>query len=99
MHLELLTDVVAHMDRPNEHISSHMGKLHKLMEPALEEKDWSTCILVQNFIVEGLAVTLCEQQGEYGDDVIHTVFSKMRYAMWRLEYRSLKKSLRQTQMA
>lgn len=74
-HLELLSDVVAKMDRPNEHISPHMSKLHKLMEPALEEKDWSTCILIQNFIVEGLAVTLCEQQGEYGDDVIHKVFS------------------------
>ena len=73
-HLELLTDVVSKMERPPERVSLHMNKLHKLMEPALKEKDWPACILVQNFIVEGLAITLCEQQGEYGDEVIHQVF-------------------------
>ncbi len=74
-HLELLTDVVSKMERPNEHISPQMRKLHKLMESSLKEKDWVASILIQNFIVEGLAVTLCQQQGKYGDDTIHRVFS------------------------
>ncbi len=74
-HLELLTDVVSKMPRPNEHISSHMNKLHALMEPALMNSDWPTSLLIQNFIVEGLAVTLCEQQGKYADDTIHQVFT------------------------
>lgn len=74
-HLELLTDVVSKMKRPKEHISSQMRKLHKLMEFWLKEKDWAACILIQNFIVEGMAITLCQQQGKYGDDTIHMVFS------------------------
>ena len=74
-HLELLTDVVSKMPRPPEHISHHMNKLHALMEPALATKDWPVCILVQNFIVEGLAITLCQEQGKAGDDTIRRVFS------------------------
>lgn len=74
-HLELLTDVVSKMARPHEHISSHMTGLHRLMEPALEQKNWPVCILVQNFIVEGLAITLCQQQGKYADDTLHRVFT------------------------
>ena len=75
VHLELLTDVVSKMERPDEHISPQMYKLHKLMDSALKEKDWSACILIQNFIVEGMSITLCQQQGKYGDDAIHRVFS------------------------
>lgn len=75
VHLELLTDVVSKMARPHEHISSHMAGLHGLMEPALEQKNWPVCILIQNFIVEGLAITLCQQQGKYADDTLHRVFT------------------------
>lgn len=74
-HLELLTDMVTKMERPPQKISPSMNKLHALMEPALANRDWPACILIQNFVVEGLAVTLCQQQGEYGDDEIHTVFN------------------------
>ena len=74
-HLELLTDVVSKMDRPHERISPATKKLHKIMKKVLKEKDWPGSILVQNFIVEGLALSLCEQQGAYGDDTIHAVFS------------------------
>lgn len=74
-HLELLTDVVSKMERPVQHISLQMDKLHKIAEPALKEKDWAVCILIQNFIIEGLAITLCRQQGEYGDNLIHRTFA------------------------
>ena len=76
-HLELLTDVVSAMDRPPVYISKQMHKMHDIMNGALEKKDWASCILVQNFIVEGLSLTLCQQQGKYGDEKIHQVFDRI----------------------
>ena len=78
VHLELLTDTVAQIDRPlRVHVSNQTKKLHTMMTAALEKKDWAACILIQNFIVEGLALTLCDQQGKYGDEKIHQVFERI----------------------
>src|SRR5689334_5733137 len=70
-HLELLTETVSHMARPPVSISKHLQKMHQIMSDALARHDWATCILGQNFMIEGFSITLCEQQGEYGDDMIH----------------------------
>jgi 1,2-phenylacetyl-CoA epoxidase catalytic subunit len=76
-HLELLTDMVSHMVQPNVPISKHARKLHDRMERALIEQDWATCLMIQNFIIEGFSITLCGQQGKYGDGEIHRVFERI----------------------
>ncbi|HEY4517534.1 MAG TPA: ferritin-like domain-containing protein [Candidatus Paceibacterota bacterium] len=76
-HLELLTDTVSMMERPPAPISKQMRRMHEIMSTVLEKKDWAACILIQNFIVEGLSLTLCEQQGKYGDEKIHQVFERI----------------------
>jgi len=77
MHLELLTDMVSHMERPHEKISKHLRAPHNIMDKALAEKDWPTAVMVQNFMIEGLAITLCQQQGKYGDELVHRVFQRI----------------------
>ena len=76
-HLELLTDAVSGMERSPDHVSTHLRKLHLIMEGVLARKDWAGAIFVQNFIVEGLVVTLFQEQRKYADPVIENVFSKI----------------------
>ena len=76
-HLELLTEAVAGMERSPDHVSAHLRKLHSIMEGVLARKDWAGAIFVQNFIVEGLVVTLFREQKKYADPVIEDVFSKI----------------------
>ena len=66
-HLELLTDYVSNIDRPHVPISKNMRKLHVVMDKALEEKNYTKSIFVQNFIVEGLVITLLEEMSKHGD--------------------------------
>jgi len=72
-HLELLTDYVSSIDRPAVKISKHVKKLHAIMDKILEEKDYPSSILIQNFIVEGIVIILIKEMERHGDDELKQI--------------------------
>ena len=76
-HLELLTEYVAHIDRPHVPISSNMRRLHAVMDKVLEDKDYAKSVFVQNFIVEGLVITLLEEMSRHGDEGLKSLCDKI----------------------
>lgn len=76
-HLEMLTDAMEQMERPYAPISPNMKKLHMLMEDALTQKDYALSIFVQNFIVEGLVITLLEEMQKHCDPLLADVAKKI----------------------
>jgi 1,2-phenylacetyl-CoA epoxidase catalytic subunit len=76
-HLDWLTEAVAKMERPPVRISHNMRQLHENMEQALADKDYPLCILIQNFIVEGLVITLLEELQKHGDPILSNVCARI----------------------
>jgi len=66
-HLELLTEYVSHNPRPHASISESLKKLDALMSRALEDSDYVACIFIQNFIIEGLNITLLRELEHHAD--------------------------------
>lgn len=66
-HLELLTDYVSAHSRYSEEVSGYFSNVHVLMNQAIEEKDYVTAIFIQNFLVEGLVVTLLSEFEHHTD--------------------------------
>ncbi len=69
-HLELLTQYVGSHPRPNVLISPYLKKLDALMSHAIAKRDYTECIFIQNFIVEGLNITLLRELEHHTDGVL-----------------------------
>lgn len=67
LHLELLTEYVSSHSRYSGEVSGYFSKVHVLMNEAIEEKDYVTAIFIQNFLVEGLVVTLLSELEHHTD--------------------------------
>lgn len=67
-HLYLLSEYAAKIDRPKSEISKHMRGLHNVIDKALIEKDYASSIFIQNFVVEGLVITMTKELYEHGDE-------------------------------
>lgn len=66
-HLELLTDYVSMHPRPQVSISPYLKKLDSFMVDALARKDYVECVFIQNFIVEGLNISLLRELEHHTD--------------------------------
>ncbi len=76
-HLELLTDFVGNHPRPHMPISSHLRKLDALMSNALERKDYIDCVFIQNFLLEGLNISLLRELEHHTDVVLSELSRKI----------------------
>ncbi len=72
-HLELLTDYVGSHSRTDALISSHLKKLDELMSQAIEKRDYVECVFIQNFIVEGLNVSLLRELEHHTDGILSEI--------------------------
>jgi rubrerythrin len=66
-HLEMLTDYVTTHTRPIASISKYIKKMHVMMDKAILEKDYITCVFGQNFIVESLNVSFLNEIAHHAD--------------------------------
>lgn len=73
-HAELLTDVLRGMQQRPAPVVPHLHALHRIMGGVLKEKDWPASLFIQNFIVEGLALTIFKEQRKHGDETIVHLF-------------------------
>ena len=72
-HLELLTNYVGNHLRTDALVSSHLRKLDALMSLAIETKDYVKCVFIQNFIVEGLNISLLQELEHHTDGVLSEI--------------------------
>lgn len=76
-HLEMLTTYVGMHPRPEVLISPALKKLHMIMANAIECRDYVACVFVQNFIVEGLNVSLLKELEHHTDGELSELCSKI----------------------
>lgn len=67
IHLEILTDYITIHSRPQVAISPYLKKLDQIMAEKIMQRDYVESIFVQNFIVEGLNVSLLQELEHHGD--------------------------------
>jgi fatty aldehyde decarbonylase len=67
LHLELLTRYVGGHARPKVGISKPLRKLDAIMSDAITRRDYIDCIFIQNFIVEGLNISLLRELEHHAD--------------------------------
>ncbi len=72
-HLELLTDYMENHLRTDALISSHLKKLDALMSNAIDKKDYVECVFIQNFIVEGLNISLLQELEHHTDGMLSEI--------------------------
>lgn len=70
LHLEMLTEYVGLHPRPEVLISPSLKKLDAIMKDAIERRDYIDCIFIQNFIVEGLNITLLRELEHHTDGML-----------------------------
>ena len=69
-HLEMLTEYVQMRPRPEVKVSKSLKKLDALMSEALKEQDYIACVFIQNFIVEGLNISLLREFEHHTDSAL-----------------------------
>jgi len=69
-HLEILTDYVSHHPRPEVLITPYSRKLHDLMSLAIKDRDYVAAVFIQNFVIEGLNVSLLKEFEHHSDSVL-----------------------------
>lgn len=76
-HLEMLTDYVTTHTRPIVSISRYIKKMHEMMDEAIDNKDYITCIFGQNFIVEALNVSFLTEIAHHADGELSELCGKI----------------------
>ena len=76
-HLAMLTDYVTTHARPIVSISRYIKKMHRMMDKAISEKDYITCVFGQNFIVESLNVTFLNEIAHHADGELSELCSEI----------------------
>ena len=76
-HLEMLTDYVEKHPRPQVPVSSYLKKIDEIMSDAIKRRDYTDCVLIQNFIVEGLNISLLKELEHHTDGVLSELSTKI----------------------
>lgn len=76
-HLEMLTDYVGTHSRPEVLISPYLKKLDSIMSDAIRRRDYIDCVFIQNFIVEGLNISLLRELEYHTDTNLSELSSKI----------------------
>ncbi len=76
-HLEMLTEYVTTHTRPVVSISKYIKKMHTMMDKAIAEKDYVTCVFGQNFIVEALNVSFLNEIAHHADGGLSELCQKI----------------------
>ncbi len=76
-HLDLLTSYVTRHPRPEVLISSDLKKIDEIMSKAIEKKDYVECVFIQNFIIEGLNITLLRELEHHADGILSELSTKI----------------------
>ena len=66
-HLEQLTEYASIHSRADMPISWYLRKLDEIMRDAIVDRDYVASVFIQNFIVEGLNISLLEELEHHGD--------------------------------
>jgi 1,2-phenylacetyl-CoA epoxidase catalytic subunit len=76
-HLDLLTEYVGSHLRPEVLISPALKKLHYLMADAIQRRDYAASVFVQNFIVEGLNISLLHELEHHTDGALSELATRI----------------------
>lgn len=74
-HLEMLTNYFSNHTRDEEVISPYLKKMDKIMSNAINNHDYISSVFIQNFIVEGLNVSLLEELKHHADSELSELCS------------------------
>ena len=77
LHLEMLVDYVGVNPRPNVLISPYLKKLDAIMQDAVDRKDYIDSVFIQNFIVEGLNISLLTELEHHADSNLSELSTKI----------------------
>lgn len=69
-HLEMLTEYIGTLRREGVTVSFWLKKLDDIMSKAIEERNYVDCIFIQNFIVEGLNISLLSELEHHADGTL-----------------------------
>lgn len=76
-HLELLTEYVVKHLRSEEAISPALKKLDKIVFESVENQDYVACVFIQNFILEGLNVSLLYELEHHTDGFLSELITRI----------------------
>lgn len=76
-HLEMMTEYIGAHARPKVKISPYLKKMDEIMSDAINKKDYVECIFIQNFIVEGLNISLLRELEHHTDGVLSELVGKI----------------------
>jgi hypothetical protein len=74
-HLEMLTQYIENHPRPEVHVSFFLKKIDLIIQDAIARRDYIDCIFIQNFIIEGLNVSLLKELAHHTDGELSEVIS------------------------
>jgi 1,2-phenylacetyl-CoA epoxidase catalytic subunit len=77
LHLDMLTEYVGVHPRPHVLISPALKKLDDIMSQAITKRDYIECIFIQNFIVEGLNISLLREFEHHTDGNLSELSTKI----------------------
>lgn len=77
LHLDMLTEYVGMHPRPAVLISPYLKRLDDVMRDAIDKKDYVACVFIQNFIVEGLNISLLKELEHHSDVVLSELSTKI----------------------
>ena len=77
LHLDMLTEYVGMHPRPHALISPSLRKLDDIMKDAIARRDYIDCVFIQNFIVEGLNISLLRELEHHADGVLSELSTKI----------------------
>lgn len=76
-HLDMLTEYVGAHPRPHALISPSLKKMDDLMRDAIERRDYVDSVFIQNFIVEGLNISLLRELAHHTDGNLSELASRI----------------------
>jgi rubrerythrin len=76
-HLDMMTDYIGSHMRTGERISKYMRKMDAILRDAVERQDYVGSIFVQNFIIEGLNISMLLEIEHHADGELSELLSKV----------------------
>ena len=98
-HLELLTDYVRTHMRTDAPVSLYLKKLDRIMLEAIEKEDYIASVFIQNFIVEGLNISLLRELEHHADGTLSELCTTiLREELGHMEFgvNEIKRILKET---
>lgn len=77
MHLELLTEYVSSHAQPLVSVSPYLKKIDTMLQDSIARKEYVDSIFVQNFIIEGVNVSLLRELEHHADGALSQLITRI----------------------